>query len=141
MHALSVCLARGELPHTCGAEPASTACKLKRLLCRYAGVSTLQSSWITKASEKQRRGRAGRTRKGIAFHLYSQQRSQELQVRLHAHRPHGATPPHGRLLTLHAPRPHGASPSPTRHTAACSVHASSLTLHEASVHASILRPR
>lgn len=46
----------------------------------YAGVSTLQSTWITKASERQRRGRAGRTRAGIAFHIYSRQRSQELQA-------------------------------------------------------------
>lgn len=46
----------------------------------YAGVCTLQSTWITTASERQRRGRAGRTRAGIAFHLYSRQRSRELQV-------------------------------------------------------------
>lgn len=46
----------------------------------YAGVSTLQSAWITKASERQRRGRAGRTRAGVAFHIYSRQRSNELQA-------------------------------------------------------------
>ncbi|KAI8103615.1 hypothetical protein M9435_004950 [Picochlorum sp. BPE23] len=40
----------------------------------YSGVSTLQSGWISKASAKQRKGRAGRCRKGLAFHMYSRQR-------------------------------------------------------------------
>ena len=45
----------------------------------YTGVSTLQSNWISKASERQRRGRAGRCRPGFAFHLYSRTRSSALQ--------------------------------------------------------------
>lgn len=45
----------------------------------YTGVSTLQSAWISKASERQRRGRAGRCRPGFAFHLYSRARSAALQ--------------------------------------------------------------
>jgi len=40
----------------------------------YTGVSTLQSGWISKASVRQRKGRAGRCREGLAFHLYSRQR-------------------------------------------------------------------
>lgn len=44
----------------------------------YTGVSTLQSAWISQASEKQRRGRAGRCQPGVAFHMYSRQRSEAL---------------------------------------------------------------
>jgi len=44
----------------------------------FTGVSTLQAAWISKASEKQRRGRAGRCRPGVAFHMYSRQRSEAL---------------------------------------------------------------
>jgi ATP-dependent RNA helicase DHX36 len=68
----------------------------------YAGVGTLQSMWITKASEKQRRGRAGRTRTGIAFHLYSQQRSKELQARTLSisSAPCAARTPRGSISTL-----------------------------------------
>ena len=44
----------------------------------YTGVSTLQSAWISKASERQRRGRAGRCQPGVAFHMYSRQRSDAL---------------------------------------------------------------
>ena len=40
----------------------------------YTGVSTLQSGWISQASARQRKGRAGRCREGLAFHLYSTQR-------------------------------------------------------------------
>lgn len=44
----------------------------------FTGVSTLQSAWISKASERQRRGRAGRCQPGVAFHMYSKQRSESL---------------------------------------------------------------
>ena len=45
----------------------------------YTGVSTLQSGWISKASVRQRKGRAGRCREGIAFHLYSAQRFDSME--------------------------------------------------------------
>ncbi len=38
----------------------------------------VQSTWTSAASEKQRRGRAGRCQPGVAFHLYSRQRSAAL---------------------------------------------------------------
>lgn len=41
----------------------------------YNNVSTLQSSWISKASAKQREGRAGRCQAGICYHLYSKARA------------------------------------------------------------------
>lgn len=41
----------------------------------YNNVSTLQSSWISKASAKQREGRAGRCQAGICYHLYSKVRA------------------------------------------------------------------
>ena len=44
----------------------------------FTGVSTLQGAWISKASERQRRGRAGRCQPGVAFHMYSRQRSEAL---------------------------------------------------------------
>ena len=44
----------------------------------YTGVSTLQAAWVSRASEKQRRGRAGRCQPGVAFHCYSRTRSQAL---------------------------------------------------------------
>lgn len=37
-------------------------------------TSTLQPMWISKASAKQRRGRAGRTKPGVCFHLFSRRR-------------------------------------------------------------------
>ncbi|BDA50474.1 3'-5' RNA helicase YTHDC2 [Coccomyxa sp. Obi] len=44
----------------------------------YTNVSTLQATWISKASERQRRGRAGRCQQGVCFHLYSRVRSEGL---------------------------------------------------------------
>ncbi|XP_020234022.1 DExH-box ATP-dependent RNA helicase DExH6 [Cajanus cajan] len=44
----------------------------------YNNVSTLQSSWISKASAKQREGRAGRCQPGICYHLYSRIRAASL---------------------------------------------------------------
>lgn len=44
----------------------------------YNNVSTLQSSWISKASAKQREGRAGRCQQGICYHLYSKLRAVSL---------------------------------------------------------------
>lgn len=37
-----------------------------------------QASWISAASERQRRGRAGRCQPGVAYHLYSRVRSNGL---------------------------------------------------------------
>lgn len=44
----------------------------------YNNVSTLQSSWISKASAKQREGRAGRCQPGICYHLFSRVRAESL---------------------------------------------------------------
>ncbi|XP_022136468.1 DExH-box ATP-dependent RNA helicase DExH6 isoform X2 [Momordica charantia] len=44
----------------------------------YSNVSTFQSSWISKASAKQREGRAGRCQPGICYHLYSKFRASSL---------------------------------------------------------------
>lgn len=44
----------------------------------YNNVSTLHSSWISKASAKQREGRAGRCQAGICYHLYSKLRAASL---------------------------------------------------------------
>lgn len=51
--------------------------QLSRLLCHRllwsthrSQMNTLNETWISKASVSQRRGRAGRTREGICFHLY-----------------------------------------------------------------------
>jgi ATP-dependent RNA helicase DHX36 len=37
-------------------------------------ISTLQPTWISQASAKQRKGRAGRTKAGVCFHLFSRRR-------------------------------------------------------------------
>ncbi|XP_030482564.2 DExH-box ATP-dependent RNA helicase DExH6 [Cannabis sativa] len=44
----------------------------------YNNVSTLQSSWVSKASARQREGRAGRCQPGICYHLYSKVRAASL---------------------------------------------------------------
>eukprot|EP00803_Ostreobium_quekettii_P007541 evm.model.scf_724.1 EVM.evm.TU.scf_724.1 scf_724:6940-20404(-) len=44
----------------------------------YTNVSILQSTWTSRASERQRRGRAGRCQEGVAFHMYSRARSASL---------------------------------------------------------------
>ncbi|XAR52817.1 RNA helicase [Bertholletia excelsa] len=44
----------------------------------YNNVSTLQSSWVSNASAKQREGRAGRCQPGICYHLYSKLRASSL---------------------------------------------------------------
>ena len=42
-------------------------------------TSTLQSTWISQASAKQRKGRAGRTKAGVCFHLFSSRRHSSLR--------------------------------------------------------------
>ena len=44
----------------------------------YSNVSTLHSSWVSKASAKQREGRAGRCQPGTCYHLYSKTRAASL---------------------------------------------------------------
>lgn len=44
----------------------------------YKNVSTLHSSWISKASAKQREGRAGRCQPGICYHIFSKVRAASL---------------------------------------------------------------
>ena len=40
----------------------------------YTAVSTLQAAWVSQASARQRRGRAGRCRPGECFRMYSSAR-------------------------------------------------------------------
>lgn len=42
-------------------------------------TSTLSPTWVSAASAKQRKGRAGRTKRGVCFHLFSQRRFQSLR--------------------------------------------------------------
>jgi ATP-dependent RNA helicase DHX36 len=44
----------------------------------YSNVSTLQTAWISKASSKQREGRAGRCQPGVCYHLFSRMRAVSL---------------------------------------------------------------
>lgn len=44
----------------------------------YSNVSTLHSSWVSKASARQREGRAGRCQPGTCYHLYSKTRGASL---------------------------------------------------------------
>ncbi|KAH6780972.1 helicase in vascular tissue and tapetum [Perilla frutescens var. hirtella] len=44
----------------------------------YNNVSTLHCSWISKASAKQREGRAGRCQPGICYHIFSKVRASSL---------------------------------------------------------------
>ncbi|KAI5067330.1 hypothetical protein GOP47_0017858 [Adiantum capillus-veneris] len=44
----------------------------------YSNVSTFQTTWISKASAKQREGRAGRCQPGVCYHLYSKVRANSL---------------------------------------------------------------
>ena len=45
----------------------------------HLNTSTLQPIWISQASVKQRRGRAGRTKPGVCFHLFSRRRYTSLR--------------------------------------------------------------
>ncbi|CAM0882886.1 unnamed protein product [Alopecurus aequalis] len=44
----------------------------------YNSVSTLQTSWVSRASARQREGRAGRCQPGTCYHLYSKLRAASL---------------------------------------------------------------
>ncbi|GJP43303.1 hypothetical protein CLOM_g2784 [Closterium sp. NIES-68] len=44
----------------------------------YTNVATLQVCWVSKASARQRQGRAGRCRPGVCFHLFSRTRADSL---------------------------------------------------------------
>jgi len=41
-------------------------------------LSFLKSTWISRASARQRKGRAGRTCAGVCFHLFSKMRSKNM---------------------------------------------------------------
>ncbi|KAM0858511.1 hypothetical protein ACQ4PT_047782 [Festuca glaucescens] len=45
----------------------------------YNSVSTLQTSWVSRASARQREGRAGRCQPGTCYHLYSRLRAASMQ--------------------------------------------------------------
>ncbi|KAJ8917114.1 hypothetical protein NQ315_012604, partial [Exocentrus adspersus] len=46
----------------------------------YNKVSSLQTRWISQACAKQRTGRAGRTRPGVCFRMFSKQRYENMDV-------------------------------------------------------------
>lgn len=64
----------------------------------YTSVSTLQSGFTSRASERQRRGRAGRCQPGLCFHLYSRHRAEQLPVRLAPDFLLFSSPGHGPLM-------------------------------------------
>jgi len=45
----------------------------------HLNTSTLQPVWISQASAKQRKGRAGRTKAGVCFHLFSRRRHSSMR--------------------------------------------------------------
>jgi HrpA-like RNA helicase len=45
----------------------------------HLNTSTLQSTWVSRASAKQRKGRAGRVRPGFCFHLFSRARHESMR--------------------------------------------------------------
>lgn len=49
------------------------ALSFRQIYDKVSGVSTFQVGWISRASAKQRAGRAGRTGPGDCFRLYSSQ--------------------------------------------------------------------
>lgn len=44
-----------------------------------SGVSSLRDEWISQACARQRKGRAGRTRPGLCYHMFSKVRYRSLQ--------------------------------------------------------------
>ena len=44
----------------------------------YVKLAYLKATWISQANARQRRGRAGRTRAGVCFHMYSRRRHSDL---------------------------------------------------------------
>lgn len=43
-----------------------------------SGFSMLAETWVTRAAARQRRGRAGRTRAGVAYKLYTRRQEKEM---------------------------------------------------------------
>ena len=44
-----------------------------------ANIATFKPEWVSLANARQRRGRAGRCREGICYHLYTKAREMTLQ--------------------------------------------------------------
>lgn len=42
------------------------------------GLTSLEEQWVTRAAAKQRRGRAGRTRPGVCYKLYTRLQEQKM---------------------------------------------------------------
>ena len=47
---------------------------------RHTGASVLRAGYVSQASANQRRGRAGRTRPGVCFRLYTRRRHEVMEV-------------------------------------------------------------